>query len=69
MPLKSILSRVFATKMSETSNATNARSILNNPYDHKKAISKVETAAVLRGILEDEKMEYPTQGKREDSLH
>ncbi len=69
MPLKTILNRVFATKMPESSNAANASSILDDPFARKRTISKVETAAVLRGILEDEKMEHPTQRKREDSLH
>ncbi|SDX30763.1 hypothetical protein SAMN05444358_104232 [Ruegeria halocynthiae] len=68
MPLRTVLNRVLASKMFHDANITRTSMMPSDPDLAKKSISKVETAAVLRGILEDERMEHPTQRPREDSL-
>ncbi len=68
MPLKSVLNRVFAPKAFQISDPAEPSAVQSGTDGTRKTISKVETAAVLRGILKEEQMGCPAQHRREDSL-
>ncbi len=67
MPLMTVLNRVFAAKMPDTPNNKETSVPASYPFVGKRSISKAKTAAVLRGIIKDEQMNYPTQHKGGDS--
>ncbi len=67
MPLRTVLNRVFATKMPDIPNNRETSVPTSDPFVGKQSISKAETAEVLRGIMKDEQMEYPTQRTVGDS--
>ncbi|KIC38714.1 hypothetical protein RA27_20070 [Ruegeria sp. ANG-R] len=67
MPLKTVLNRVFAAKMFHDSDTAHTSAMPSELDVMRKSISKAGTAAVLRGILKDEQMGYPTQRAGEDA--
>ncbi|MEX0306305.1 MAG: hypothetical protein AB3N12_02860 [Ruegeria sp.] len=67
MPLNSVLNRVFATNTFQDSKIARSSAIPSDPNLAKKSISKVEAAAALRDILEDEQMAHPAYRPGKDS--
>ncbi len=68
MPLKAVLDRVFSTKTIRTTDVVKSSVVPSSPNGTRKPISRVETAAVLRGILGDEQLNPAKPRAHEDLI-